>query len=79
VSIVCPQFTITDIAQQQLLILNIKFNKNIFSTSQAVTSIQDDDINNSSTQMQMHLKHSLQSQPHHTSDYETLQNKMGMP
>ena len=67
-------------AQQQLLILNITFNENTFSTSQAVTSIQkDDDINNSSTQMQMHLKHSLQSQPDCASDYEPLQNKTEMP
>jgi hypothetical protein len=72
-SIICPQFTITEMAQQQLLILNITFNENTFSTSQAVTSIQkDDDINNSSTQMQTHLKHSLQSQPDHASDYEPL-------
>ena len=64
-------------AQEQLLILNITFNEHTFSTSQAVTSIQkDDDINNSSTQMQTHLKHSLQSQPDHASDYEPLPNRM---
>jgi len=62
----------TEMAQQQLLILNITFNENTFSTCQAVTNIQKDDDINSSTQMQTHLNHSLQSQPDHASDYEPL-------
>lgn len=67
-------------AQQQLLNLSTTFHENTFSTSQTVTSTQKDhDINNSSTHMQTHLKHSLQSQLDHASDYEPLQNKTGLP